>query len=308
MSAETHLVTPTLADYPAEPRPTSTFGGWRTRGVTVASDHQPLVSVVTIVRNGVTTFERAMQSVLSQEYPKIEYIAVDGGSTDGTLDIIRSQDDRIAVWVSETDSGISDAFNKGIALAHGDIVGLLNSDDWYEPGAISAVVLALRESGADIAYGKLQYWHNDRRTYLVASDADLLDSGMTVGHPTVFARRACYERFGLFRLDYRQAMDYEWLLRAKVGGARFCFVDRCLANMQGGGVGDRHWRQSQREVARARAIHLPNARGAIPYWTYLGMAIVKGTIRRALDALSLNAIRRWKHRVMSRIRIEQSKD
>lgn len=269
----------------------------------LAAEDRPSVSIVTIVRNGVTTLGRAVQSVLSQEYPKIEYIVVDGGSTDGTLDVIRSQDDRIAIWVSETDAGISDAFNKGIAFAHGDIVGILNSDDWYEPGAISAVVHALVKSGADIAYGKLQYWEGNRRTYLVTSDASLLDRGMTVGHPTVFVRRTCYERFGLFRLDFQQAMDYEWLLRAKVSGARFCFVDLCLANMQGGGVGDRRWRQSQKEVARARAIHLPNARGAIPYWTYLGLAITKGTIRRALDALGLSAVRWCKHRYLSRIRI-----
>ena len=278
------------------------------RGMSVASDNQPLVSIVTVVRNGATTFERALQSVLSQDYPRVEYIVVDGGSTDGTLDIIRSRDDRITVWVSETDAGISDAFNKGVAFAHGDIVGILNSDDWYEPGAISAAVHALAESGADIAYGKLQYWEDDRRTYLVTSDARLLDRGMTVGHPTVFVRRACYERLGLFRLDFQQAMDYEWLLRAKSGGARFCFVDFCVANMQGGGVGDRRWRQSQSEVARARAIHLPKARGAIPYWTYLWLAIARGTIRRALDVLGLSVVRHWKHRVMSRIRISRFKD
>jgi glycosyltransferase involved in cell wall biosynthesis len=308
VSAKENLITPTLADYPAEPRHTSVSGGRRARGAKVANDHQPLVSIVTIVRNGVTTFERAMQSVLLQDYPKIEYLVIDGGSTDGTLEIVRSQEDRIAVWVSEPDGGISDAFNKGIAYARGEIVGILNSDDWYEPGAISSAVHALAESGADIAYGKLQYWQNDRRTYLVTGDASLLDRGMTVGHPTVFVRRACYERLGLFRLDFRQAMDYEWLLRAKTGGARFCFVDLCLANMQGGGVGDRHWRQSQSEVARARAIHLPKARGAIPYWAYLWLAIAKGTIRRALDVLGLSVIRRWNHRVMSRIRITHKKD
>jgi glycosyltransferase involved in cell wall biosynthesis len=267
-----------------------------------------LVSIVTIVRNGARTIERALRSVQSQEYPRVEHIVIDGGSTDGTLDVIQSWDDRIAVWISEADAGISDAFNKGIAFAHGDIVGILNSDDWYEPDAISAAVNAITESGADIAYGKLQYWQNDRRTYLVASDADLLDRGMTVGHPTVFVRRVCYERFGLYRLDFRQAMDYEWLLRAKAGGARFSYVDLCLANMQGGGVGDRHWRQSQVEVARARAIHLPNARGAIPYWTYAWLAIAKGTIRRALDMLGLSVVRRWKHRFMSRIRISRLKD
>jgi len=308
MFSKVHRTAPTLVDYPVEPQITSESGGWRTRGMSATSDPQPLVSIVTIVCNGATTIGRAMKSVLSQEYPKIEYIVIDGGSTDGTLDVIRSQDERIAVWVSEADAGISDAFNKGIAYAHGHIVGILNSDDWYESGAINAIVHALVESGADIAYGKLQYWDGNRRTYLVTGEASLLGKGMTVGHPTVFVRRACYERFGLFRLDFRQAMDYEWLLRAKVSGARFCFIDLCLANMQGGGIGDRYWRQSQREVARARAIHLPNARGAIPYWTYLGLAITKGTIRRVLDALGLSVIRWWRHRYLSRSRITPPKD
>jgi GT2 family glycosyltransferase len=263
---------------------------------------------VTIVRNGAAKFARAAESVLGQDYPAIEYIVVDGASTDGTLDVIQRLDGRIAVWVSEPDTGISDAFNKGIALAHGEVVGLLNSDDWYEPEAVSAAVRALERSGADIAHGKLQYWEGTRKTYLVTGDAELLERGMTVGHPTVFVRRACYERLGLYRNNFRQAMDYEWLLRAKMSGARFCFVDQCLANMQNGGLGDQRWRKSQKEVALARGIHLPNARGAIPYWTYLCSALAKGTVRRTLDALKLGAARRWYHRHVSRITITHSKE
>jgi len=307
-SSDSFRSVPVLADYLAQLRNVVVSGGGRKSGWSFTNDSLPSVSIVTVVRNGVRTFERALQSVVSQDYPKIEYIVIDGGSVDGTLDLIRSRDDQIAAWISEPDHGISDAFNKGIALARGDIVGILNSDDWYEPGAVSAAVQALEENDGDIVCGKLQYWQNDRRTYLVTSDAGLLESGMTVGHPTVFVRRPCYERLGLFRLDFCQAMDYEWLLRAKVGGVRFCFVDQCLANMQGGGVGDRHWRQSQREVARARAIHLPEARGMIQYWSYLGPALLKGTIRRVLDALGLGAVRRWQHRIMSRIRIEPPND
>ena len=119
-------------------------------------------------------------------------------------------------------------------------------------------------SGADIVHGKLQYWEGARRSYLVTGDASLLEGGMSVSHPTVFVRRACYERLGLYRHDFRQAMDYEWLLRAKMSGARFGFVDKCLANMQNGGMGDQRWRESQKEAALARRIHLPRARGAIP--------------------------------------------
>jgi glycosyltransferase involved in cell wall biosynthesis len=307
-SAASRFGVPKRADYPCEPRATGLYGGVRTRRLASQPAHAPLVSIVTIVRNGAAKFGRAAESVLGQDYPAIEYIVVDGGSTDGTLDVIRRLDRRIAVWVSEPDAGISDAFNKGIALAHGEVVGLLNSDDWYEPDAVSSAVRALETTGADIVHGKLQYWEGERKTYLVTGNAHLLESGMTVGHPTVFVRRACYERLGLYRHDFRQAMDYEWLLRAKVSGASFFFVDRCLANMQDGGTGDRWWRRSQKEVARARGIHLPNARGAIPYWSYVCSAFAKGTVRRSLDAMKLGAARRWYHRHLSRITITHSKD
>ena len=299
---------PRPADYPCEPQAASLYGGLRIRRPAPRTNPAPLVSIVTIVRNGAEKFARAAESVLDQDYPAIEYIVVDGGSTDGTLDVIRRLEGRIALWVSEPDAGISDAFNKGIALAHGEVVALLNSDDWYEPDSVSTAVRALEASGADIAHGKLQYWEDTRKTYLVTGDARMLERGMTVGHPTVFVRRTCYERLGLYRHDFRQAMDYEWLLRAKVSGARFCFVDRCLANMQDGGMGDQFWRRSQKEVALARGIHLPDARGPLPYWTYFGAALVKGTLRRTLDALRLGAARRWYHRHISRITITHSKE
>jgi len=298
-----------LRDYPADPRPATVHGGRRAGGrVTATNVSRPLVTIVTVVRNRARTLARAIDSVVAQEYPALEYIVVDGSSTDGTVDVIRRYEHHIDVWISEPDRGISDAFNKGVALARGQIIGLLNSDDWYEAGAVAAAVRALEASGCDIVHGQLQYWERQRKTYLVSGDAALLDRGMTVGHPTVFVRRRCYERFGLFRTDFTQAMDYEWLLRAKVGGARFCFVAQCIANMHSGGLGDRRWRHSQREVARARAIHLPSARGVIPYYSYFYTAVAKGTIRRTLDRLNLGAARRWYHRRLSRITITESKD
>src|SRR5688500_11046379 len=234
LRAATRFAVPKRADYPSDPKAARLCGGVRIRRPAIQTAPAPLVSIVTIVRNGAARFARAAESVLAQDYPAIEYIVVDGASTDGTLDVIRRLESRIAVWVSEPDTGISDAFNKGIAFAHGEVVGLLNSDDWYEPGAVSAAVRALKESGADIAHGKLQYWKGSRKTYLVTGDADLLEKGMTIGHPTMFVRRACYERLGLYRHDFRQAMDYEWLLRAKLSGARFCFIDECLATLHDG--------------------------------------------------------------------------
>jgi len=249
-----------------------------------------------------------MQSVLSQDFPGIEYVIVDGGSTDGTLDILRAHQDRIGLWVSAADGGISDAFNKGIALSRGDIIGLLNSDDWYEPGAVRAVVAEMQRTGADIACGRLQHWDGDRRTYQASSDPAQLARGMTVGHPTVFVRHASYRRFGPFRLDFRLAMDYEWLLRAKLAGASFVVVDRCLAHMQGGGVGDKRWRNSQREVAGARALHVRGADNALAYNVFIARRIVVGYVRRLLDACGLGVLRRAYHRWLAPVKVTANRD
>jgi hypothetical protein len=268
----------------------------------------PLVSVVTVVRNGVASFRRTAESVWSQTYPAVEYIVIDGGSTDGTRELIESLGDHIDLWISEPDEGISDAFNKGIALARGEVIGLVNSDDWYEPDAVAAAVTALERSGADIAFGKLQYWSGGAPTYLVTGDCGRLEQGMTIGHPTVFARRALYDRVGLFRVDYRQAMDYEWLLRARGCGATFVNVERCLANMETGGIGDRGWRRSLAEVARARAAHLPGADRPFARGAFVAWHTTKGVLRRALDRLGLSAARDAYYRLASDRRVLRARD
>jgi glycosyltransferase involved in cell wall biosynthesis len=293
---------PALADYPAEPRAGVAAGGRRAAAAAAASVSAE-VSIVTAVRDGAATIGRAIASVRSQDAAGIEHIVVDGASTDATVDVLRSHGDDLALWISEPDRGISDAFNKGIALSRGDIVGILNSDDWYEPGAVAAAARALRESDAEIVCGSLQYWEGGRRTYLARSDPALLARAMHVGHPTVFVRRETYRRLGLFRLDFRLAMDYEWLLRAAAAGASFLTLDRCLANMQGGGVGDRRWRDSQREAAQARALHVPGADSAWAYRLYVARALGKGLVRRGLDAAGLGILRRAYHRFASPVKV-----
>src|ERR1700743_1931255 len=119
----------------------------------------PLVSIITIVYNGEKHIADCIRSVRSQDYPNLQYIIVDGGSTDNTLKIIDEFRDSISDLISEKDQGISDAFNKGIRLAKGEIIGLINTDDWYEEGAITKAVKAIAD--CDVVYGDLQYWKGD---------------------------------------------------------------------------------------------------------------------------------------------------
>ncbi len=178
------------------------------------------VSIVTVVYNNETTIADAINSVLDQDYHDIEYIVVDGASKDGTMDIIKQYSNKISKVISEPDKGIYDAMNKGVALATGDVVGILNSDDFYlNSTVISSIVEKMISDGVDSVYGDLvyvdpvdtkvvkRYWQSGsfrRRRFLY---------GWMPPHPTFFVKSEIYEKHGLFNLSLRSAADYEFMLR-----------------------------------------------------------------------------------------------
>src|SRR5687768_5071235 len=186
----------------------------------------PLVSIVTIVYNGAGHLEQTIRSVLEQSYSNIEYFIVDGGSTDGSVSIIRKYEASLAGWISEPDKGISDAFNKGIDRTHGSIIGLINADDWYEKDCVTKVVAAM--DNYDIAYGDVRYWKNGHPIFVQEGRHQLLEKEMTVNHPTVFVKRKCYEQEGKFDPAVRFAMDYDFLLRLYVKGYTFSHIPAIL--------------------------------------------------------------------------------
>ena len=250
---------PSIAHYRSMPaHPQRREGGCRRIDPTprISSADSPLVTIITPVRNAASTLGRTICSVLAQSYPNIEYIVVDGGSDDGTLDVLRSFERGIDCWVSEPDAGISDAFNKGIALASGDIIGIINADDWYEPDAVATVVDAFSASQADVVCGAMQYWQGDRRGLIFYSDPGSLHLESTVNHPTVFVKRETYLRHGLFCTQYRYAMDYDLLLRFYLGGVRFHVLPRVLANMQLGGASDSAVLPISRELYTIKTSHM----------------------------------------------------
>jgi glycosyltransferase involved in cell wall biosynthesis len=301
-----NLTAPQLRDYVNTnlPKRDSLRLGYSFSKIRSDSPGSPLVSVITIVLNGERGIRRCVQSVLSQNYPNIEYVVIDGGSTDGTLEALREFESQIDILVSEPDEGISDAFNKGIAMAHGEILGLLNCDDWYAEGAIRRVVNEFKNGAADIVYGSMQHWSKaGRPSFQVESNHQHLDKGMTIGHPTVFARRAAYDRIGLYRTDFRLAMDYEWLLRAQTSGAIFKAIPEVLANMTDGGLGDRNWVLSLREVTRARSMYLDTSSRRLQQLAYFMKRYSIGKARRGIDALGMHILRRVYHRLFSPLRI-----
>jgi glycosyltransferase involved in cell wall biosynthesis len=187
----------------------------------------PLVSIVTPSFNQSQFLEQTIRSVLEQDYPRLEYLIVDGGSTDGSVDVIRRYADRLAWWVSEKDSGQAEAINKGLRRAQGEIVAWLNSDDIYLPGAVSAAVKAFEENPqAGLIFGNVLAIDKTGRTLnlLHYGDWNLADlmAFRIIGQPSVFMRRAVFEQAGLLDTSYHYLLDHHlWLRMAQVAGMHY---------------------------------------------------------------------------------------
>lgn len=215
-----------------------TEGGLRTVGVQKKSTADlPLVSIITVVLNGDQHLGQSIQSVLDQTYTNIELIIVDGGSSDHTLEIIRRYEERVDYWSSEPDAGIYDAMNKGIRLAEGELIGLLNADDFYEPSAVAAVVAQyLVHPVPQILYGN---------SYILREDLGLKFSfcgnlkywqGMCFSHQAMFVHRDMYTSVGPYDSSLRIAGDYNFVVRAIRSGVRFAQVHAFLVNYRDSGL------------------------------------------------------------------------
>lgn len=205
------------------------------------------ISVITAVYNNQATLADALDSILAQDYRNTELIVVDGASTDGTLEVIQRYAGQLAQIVSEPDRGIYDALNKGIRLATGDIVGFLHSDDIFADNQVlTRIAAALANPSVDACYGDLCYVRQDKPERVVRYwragryHPRLLARGWMPPHPTFYARRELYERFGGFDLNYRIAADYDCLLRFLGKGHIHCaYIPEVLVHMRLGGISNR---------------------------------------------------------------------
>lgn len=202
------------------------------------------VSIITVVYNGAEHIRDCIESVINQTYTNIEYIIVDGNSTDETVNIVHSYGTKVARFVSEPDNGLYDAMNKGIRLATGDVIGLLNADDFYRHDrVIENMVATFARMDSDAVYGDMLYvdrtdtrklkrywrsgWYHDGAFLW----------GWMPGHLSFFAKRRLYEQYGSFRLDMKSAADYELMLRfIHKNGAKLGYMDEVTIVMRAGGI------------------------------------------------------------------------
>jgi GT2 family glycosyltransferase len=246
------------------------------RGPTPSS---PRVSIITVCLNAVGTLKRTIDSVQGQNFASLEHIVVDGDSQDGTKELLantlRVQD----FWISEADRGISDAFNKGVALARGSYLQFLNSDDWLSPGQVERSVEILERSDADFVFGDLMFHEAERPTFRYCGAADYARSLHRhlppMNHPTVLARAQVFAELGLFDLRYRCAMDYDWLLRVHRAGKRGVYDPAILGNMTHDGVSNRQFRRTIEEV---RQISIEHGRSSALATIEAGYRVAKSSI------------------------------
>lgn len=205
------------------------------------------VSIITTSFNSAKTIEDTIKSVIGQTYPNIEYIIIDGGSTDGTQEIVKKYGTKIAKFVSEKDRGIYDGMNKGFRIATGDIIGQINSDDFYASSdVIEAVVNKMGEADSRACWGDLQYV-DDKDVNKIVRDWKSSEyaegkfiNGWMPPHPTFFVRKEIYEKYGMFRLDMGTAADYELMLRLlEKHKIRSCYVPKIMVKMRQGGASNK---------------------------------------------------------------------
>ncbi|WP_341366837.1 glycosyltransferase family 2 protein [Yoonia sp. BS5-3] len=232
------------------------------------------ISVVTAVMNGRATLPSCLQSLLVQSHRDIEHVVQDGGSTDGTLAYLRAHGHPQMALLSAPDNGIYDAINNGIKRASGDVIGLLHADDQLAgPTVLAAVVDALSDPDIDGVYGDLQYVARDDETRVIrhwkagAFAQAKLKRGWMPPHPTLYLRRAVFERWGLYDTSYRISGDYDGMLRFLASGqVRLAYVPHVMVRMKMGGVSNKsfaHMIRKSREDYRAIRHHKIGGMGTL---------------------------------------------
>lgn len=220
--------------------------------------YAPLVSIITVVYNGEKYLQQTIESVVNQAYENIEYIIIDGGSTDKTLEIIKKYEHYISLWKSEPDNGLYDAMNKGISLAKGELIGMINSDDWYEPEAVETIVNEyLKNPDKHIFHAdRFDVLENGERKLKRFHPSSLKFKyyGMTYNHPSMFVTSIEYQKH-LYSTELKSLSDYQFTLEAFMSNKNnFCYVPKPIVNYRLDGISAQlSLKQALKEGFQARA-------------------------------------------------------
>lgn len=213
-------------------------GGLRTKDYYKKSwDGRPLISIITVVFNGEKYLEDTIQSVMTQTYDNVEYIIIDGGSTDGTLDIIKKYEDKIDYWVSEKDKGIYDAMNKGIDVSTGEWINFMNAgDEFYNESVINDIFKQNLQTECDILYGDTSFKYPSFMK-IVKANTKLhnLWKGMQFTHQSTFIKTKLHKQ-NKFKLDKKIGADFEFFYKCYANKAKFKYIDKTISIMELGGI------------------------------------------------------------------------
>jgi len=220
------------------------------------------VSIITVCYNSAKTIKETIDSVVNQSYKDIEYIVIDGASKDGTIDIVSSYSDKVSKFISEPDNGIYNAMNKGIKIATGDIVGILNSDDFFNNNeVVQRIVDEFNNNNIDAIYGDIQFVKPDNLDKVVRYyssknfNPQKFKYGFMPAHPSFYVKRVFFERIGYYKEDYKIAADYELLVRFLYQHQLTCkYIPIPFVAMRTGGVSNRTFKSYytlNKEIIRA---------------------------------------------------------
>lgn len=211
------------------------------------------ISVITVCLNSVKTIERTIRSVQDQRYDDLEYIIIDGGSTDGTVEVIKQYEIFVSYWVSEEDDGLYDAMNKGIAKATGEIIAFLNSDDWYEENALVKVKSYYEKYNPMILTGRVNIRQKgkwEKYVNLWESNKENIRMAMIYQQPATFTRREVFDQLGGFNINYRIGADFEWMLRVYDSGVEIMCVEDVFTNFSLRGISSTDGGRTVREARK----------------------------------------------------------
>lgn len=253
---------------------------------------QPLITIITVVFNGEKYLEQTILSVLNQTYSNIEYIIVDGSSTDRTLDIISKYEDAIDYWISEPDKGVYDAMNKGISLCSGTIIGLINAGDTYTEDAIKTIVKEHNNNPLKIIVGDCKLMINQSNKWCICKGEITRLPYNTLPHPSVFVPLAIYKKHGLFDINFKIAGDYDFLCRCHQNEVRFSYVSKVIAIFSPPGLSSDYY-LAETESLKVRLRHdLPFLRSV----SISAISFLTITVHKILVILNLwQFIEAWRH-------------